>query len=115
MANVGPKIAAYPTLHEPAQGTNAAHALPNTHTHTLSERWLSLVQSLCWRRAGPLQRSSGVRGAICQWKTISGERSDPLVLMSTAGSFRSQRQHVKVVEGWEPSAADSPHTHTHTR
>lgn len=65
------------------------------------------MESVCSRRAGPLQQSSGVRGAICQWKTISGERSVPLVLMSTAGSFCSQRRHAKAIKGREQSSAES--------
>lgn len=118
MAFVEPNVAVYPTLHMPVhsegsqQHKYSIHKRTHTIAHTLTERWFSLVKSVCQRQAGPLQQSSGVRGAICQWKTISGERSVPLVLMSTAGSFCSQRQHAKVIKGWVQRTAES---HSHRR
>lgn len=112
------------TCHCTARGacsTNTVYTNAHVHAavHALAERRFSLVESVCSRQAGPLQQSSGVRGAICQWKTISGERSVPLVLMSTAGSFCSQRRHAKAIKGREQSSAESHSrrsggTHTHT-
>lgn len=89
MAYVEPNVAVFPTLHMPVH-SDWQQKYTHVHAHAVS-----LVKSVCSSQAGPLQQSLGVRGAICQWKTISGEWSVPLVLMSTAGSLCSQQQNAK--------------------
>lgn len=95
----------YIASHSLSLSLSVAHT--HTYTQILADRHFSLVKWVCFRQAGSLQQSSGVRGAICQWKTISGEWSVPLVLMSTAGSLCSQQQHAKVIRGWKRHTTNS--------
>lgn len=136
MAYVEPNVAVFPTLHMPVHSEGGwqhkysiykhthTHSCPFTDIHlhcclhtdayTLTDQRFSLVESLCSRQAGPLQQSSGVRGAICQWKTISGEWSVPLVLMSTAGSLCSHgntQRSSKAESDAHPSHTHTKHTH----